>query len=260
MLADAAAELREFVDHLQIPVAHTLMGKGALPDDHPLVARHDRLLGHEVHQRAVPLGRRILGLGTRFSEADCSSWEPEYTFNFPPTKLIHIDIDPDRDRPQLPGRDRRRRRLEAGADRAQPRRAPDRAGRHQAAGSRGRDRGVPRDLRRRQPRASRRATLIRCAPSASSPTFATCCRRTPSSRPTSAGTRTASGSSSRSTRQARSSRRAATRRWASAHRRRWAPSSRCPSARWSRWWATAASARTRRCSRRRSKRTSPSSG
>ena len=36
----------------------------------------------------------ILALGTRFSEADCSSWEREYTFNFPPTKLIHIDIDP----------------------------------------------------------------------------------------------------------------------------------------------------------------------
>jgi acetolactate synthase-1/2/3 large subunit len=36
----------------------------------------------------------ILGLGTRFSEADCSSWEAEYTFNFPPTKLMHIDIDP----------------------------------------------------------------------------------------------------------------------------------------------------------------------
>ncbi len=36
----------------------------------------------------------ILALGTRFSEADCSSWEPEYTFNIPETKLIHIDIDP----------------------------------------------------------------------------------------------------------------------------------------------------------------------
>jgi acetolactate synthase I/II/III large subunit len=36
----------------------------------------------------------IMGLGTRFSEADCSSWYPEYTFSIPPTKLIHIDIDP----------------------------------------------------------------------------------------------------------------------------------------------------------------------
>jgi acetolactate synthase-1/2/3 large subunit len=36
----------------------------------------------------------VIGLGTRFAEADCSSWEPEYTFSFPPSKLIHIDIDP----------------------------------------------------------------------------------------------------------------------------------------------------------------------
>jgi acetolactate synthase-1/2/3 large subunit len=37
----------------------------------------------------------ILGLGTRFKEADCSSWYPEFTFDIPSTsKLIHIDIDP----------------------------------------------------------------------------------------------------------------------------------------------------------------------
>ncbi|HEY1226384.1 MAG TPA: thiamine pyrophosphate-dependent enzyme, partial [Ramlibacter sp.] len=36
----------------------------------------------------------VAGLGTRFAEADCSSWDPEFTFSFPPSKLIHIDIDP----------------------------------------------------------------------------------------------------------------------------------------------------------------------
>ena len=36
----------------------------------------------------------VLGLGTRFKEADCSSWYRNYTFNIPPTKLIHIDIEP----------------------------------------------------------------------------------------------------------------------------------------------------------------------
>lgn len=36
----------------------------------------------------------VVGLGTRFKEADCSSWYPEYTFSFPPSKLIQIDIDP----------------------------------------------------------------------------------------------------------------------------------------------------------------------
>jgi acetolactate synthase-1/2/3 large subunit len=35
-----------------------------------------------------------LGLATSFKEADCSSWYPEYSFRFPPAKLIHIDIDP----------------------------------------------------------------------------------------------------------------------------------------------------------------------
>jgi acetolactate synthase-1/2/3 large subunit len=37
VLADACEELRALVDHLGVPVAHSLMGKGALPDDHPLL-------------------------------------------------------------------------------------------------------------------------------------------------------------------------------------------------------------------------------
>ena len=36
----------------------------------------------------------ILAVGTGFGEADCSSWDPKYTFAIPPTKLIQIDIDP----------------------------------------------------------------------------------------------------------------------------------------------------------------------
>ena len=94
MLADATAELREFVDHLQVPVAHTLMGKGALPDDHPFVLGMTGFWGTKFINDQCRGADWILGLGTRFSEADCSSWEPEYTFSFPPTKLIHIDIDP----------------------------------------------------------------------------------------------------------------------------------------------------------------------
>ena len=93
MLADATAELRELVDHLQIPVAHTLMGKGALPDDHPFVLGMTGFWGTKFINEQCRGADWILGLGTRFSEADCSSWEPEYTFNFPPTKLMQIDID-----------------------------------------------------------------------------------------------------------------------------------------------------------------------
>ncbi|HEX8011723.1 MAG TPA: thiamine pyrophosphate-binding protein [Casimicrobiaceae bacterium] len=94
MLADATTELRELVDHLHIPVAHTLMGKGALPDDHPFVLGMTGFWGTAFINEQCKGADWILALGTRFSEADCSSWERAYTFNFPPTKLIHVDIDP----------------------------------------------------------------------------------------------------------------------------------------------------------------------
>jgi acetolactate synthase I/II/III large subunit len=94
MLADATNELRQFAELLQLPVAHTLMGKGALPDDHPLILGMTGFWGTKFINDKCKGADWILGLGTRFSEADCSSWEEEYTFNFGPTKLIHIDIDP----------------------------------------------------------------------------------------------------------------------------------------------------------------------
>ncbi|HEY5810028.1 MAG TPA: thiamine pyrophosphate-binding protein [Povalibacter sp.] len=94
LLADAAKELQDFVDHLGIPVAHSLMGKGALPDDHPLTLGMTGFWGTQYINDSCRAADYILALGTRFCEADCSSWEGVYTFNMPPTKLIHIDIDP----------------------------------------------------------------------------------------------------------------------------------------------------------------------
>lgn len=94
ILADAAAELREFVEHLCIPISYTAMGKGALPDDHPLVLGMAGFWGTEFINGKCLNADYIMALGTRFSECDSSSWEPGYTFNIPPTKLIHIDIEP----------------------------------------------------------------------------------------------------------------------------------------------------------------------
>ncbi|MFP3886322.1 thiamine pyrophosphate-binding protein [Priestia filamentosa] len=94
MLAHAAEELKELVDHLSIPVAHSLMGKSALPDDHALTLGMTGFWGTEFINNKCKSADYILALGTRFAEADSSSWESEYTFNFPPTKLIQIDIDP----------------------------------------------------------------------------------------------------------------------------------------------------------------------
>jgi len=94
LLAQAADELKAFVDHMRIPVAHSLMGKAALPDDHPLTLGMTGFWGTQFINDACREADVILGLGTRFKEADSSSWYPEYTFNIPPTRLIQIDIEP----------------------------------------------------------------------------------------------------------------------------------------------------------------------
>jgi len=94
VLANATAELQEFVDHMSLPVSHSLMGKGVLPDDHPFILGMTGFWGTKFINDKCLNADLVFGLGTRFAEADCSSWENEYTFSFPPTKLIHIDIDP----------------------------------------------------------------------------------------------------------------------------------------------------------------------
>jgi acetolactate synthase-1/2/3 large subunit len=75
------------------PVATTLMGKG-FSREPSAVARHDRHLGHAGRQRHDARGRRHRARRHGVREADCSSWDPKYTFAIPPSRLIQIDIDP----------------------------------------------------------------------------------------------------------------------------------------------------------------------
>ena len=94
LLAQASEELRAFVEHMGLPVAHSLMGKGALRDDHPLVLGMTGFWGTELVNQSCLNADYIFAVGTRFKEADCSSWYPGYTFNIPGSKVIHIDIEP----------------------------------------------------------------------------------------------------------------------------------------------------------------------
>jgi acetolactate synthase-1/2/3 large subunit len=94
LLAKASEELREFVEHMGLPVAHSLMGKGALRDDHPLVMGMTGFWGTELVNQSCLNADYVFAVGTRFKEADCSSWYPGYTFNIPGSKVIHIDIEP----------------------------------------------------------------------------------------------------------------------------------------------------------------------
>ena len=98
LLAQASEELREFVEHMGLPVAHSLMGKGALRDDHPLVMGMTGFWGTSLVNQSCLNADYVFAVGTRFKEADCSSWYPGFTFNIGAagndTKVIHIDIEP----------------------------------------------------------------------------------------------------------------------------------------------------------------------
>ena len=94
LLADASKELADLVEFLEIPVSRTLMGQGCLPDTHPLMAGQTGFWGlHHTHSLTTNADV-ILGLGTRFAEADSSSWYPGVTFDPQKTTFLQIDIDP----------------------------------------------------------------------------------------------------------------------------------------------------------------------
>ncbi|HEY0918267.1 thiamine pyrophosphate-binding protein, partial [Devosia sp.] len=84
----------EFAEHLALPVAHSQIAKGVLPDDHPLCLGLTGFWGTRYVNDKCREADLILALGTRFTESDSSSWDPRFTFSIPDTRLIQIDIDP----------------------------------------------------------------------------------------------------------------------------------------------------------------------
>jgi acetolactate synthase-1/2/3 large subunit len=91
---NAAAQVRELAERAGLPVVHTLMGTGVLPPDHPQLLGMIGFWGSPAANRVVSGADVILAVGTRFPETDSSSWEPGVTFAIPPTRLIHVDLDP----------------------------------------------------------------------------------------------------------------------------------------------------------------------
>ena len=90
--ARASEELSALAEALEIPVAHSLMGKGCLHEDHPLLLGMTGFWGTPIANDKCRNADVILAVGTRLAEASSSSWDPRFTFG-PPTRLIHIDAD-----------------------------------------------------------------------------------------------------------------------------------------------------------------------
>jgi acetolactate synthase-1/2/3 large subunit len=90
----AARQVRDLAELAGIPVVHTLMGTGVMPPDHPQLLGIIGFWGSPAANRLAADADVLLAVGTRFPETDSSSWEPGVTFRIPPTRLIHVDLDP----------------------------------------------------------------------------------------------------------------------------------------------------------------------
>jgi acetolactate synthase I/II/III large subunit len=91
--ARATSDLAALAEALEVPVAHTLMGKGCLRDDHPLLLGQTGFWGTPIANEKCRTADLIVAIGTRLAEANSSSWDARFTFSMPPTRLIHIDAD-----------------------------------------------------------------------------------------------------------------------------------------------------------------------
>jgi acetolactate synthase-1/2/3 large subunit len=91
----ASADLVALAERLNIPVAASASGLGAIPSEHPLALGLVSRGGVYHANHAARQADVLLALGVRFDDRTSSSWMPGYSFTIPPTKLIHVDIDPD---------------------------------------------------------------------------------------------------------------------------------------------------------------------
>jgi tartronate-semialdehyde synthase len=89
--ADASALLVEFAELTGVPVIPTLMGWGAIPDDHPLMAGMVGLQTSHRYGNATMLASDfVLGIGNRWANRHTGSVEV-YTQG---RTFVHVDIEP----------------------------------------------------------------------------------------------------------------------------------------------------------------------
>ena len=94
-LSEAGAELTAFAHRMRIPVIFSPNGLGTLDMADPLAVGFVGRNGVFPANEAARTCDVLLAVGVRFDDRSSSSWIPGYSFNIPPTQLIHVDIDVD---------------------------------------------------------------------------------------------------------------------------------------------------------------------
>lgn len=88
-MSGAMNEVRELAERAQIPVALTLLGKGALPEEHPLVIGMMGMHGEASANLAIQEADLLIALGMRFDDRVTGNLKT-YARN---ARKIHVDID-----------------------------------------------------------------------------------------------------------------------------------------------------------------------
>ncbi len=92
-VAEAWGELKELIDGMQIPLVTTMPGKGVVAEDNPLCLGPVGRSGWGSAINATREADVVLAIGNRFCDANTSGWRKGVVYNFPETKLIHVNID-----------------------------------------------------------------------------------------------------------------------------------------------------------------------
>ena len=90
LLAQAWDQLRAFAEKTQIPVAHTLLGVGAMDETHPLSYGYMGMHGWKHVNRAIQSSDLLIALGMRFDDRVTGKVSTYATG----AKIVHVDIDP----------------------------------------------------------------------------------------------------------------------------------------------------------------------
>ncbi|MGF7012279.1 acetolactate synthase-1/2/3 large subunit [Lachnospiraceae bacterium PF1-22] len=88
-IADANKAFKKLVDKTGIPVITTIMGKGAIPTNHPLYIGNLGMHGAYAANKAVNNCDLLFSIGTRFNDRITGKL---HSFA-PKAKIVHIDID-----------------------------------------------------------------------------------------------------------------------------------------------------------------------
>ncbi|GAA3232737.1 glyoxylate carboligase [Pseudonocardia petroleophila] len=89
--ADACAELVELAELLDVPVVPTLMGWGAIPDDHPLMAGMAGLqTAHRYGNATLLASDLVLGIGNRWANRHTGGLEVYRRGR----TFVHVDVEP----------------------------------------------------------------------------------------------------------------------------------------------------------------------